>query len=81
VRATHGEVDAQRITAIKNRLDGIGFLPGTTGAVDRVTSSQNGRYGICIAKGLPIHDVPVHVLLANHIAARGRSCVATTVHG
>src|SRR5206468_65771 len=28
VRATHGEVDAQRITAIKNRLDGIGFLPG-----------------------------------------------------
>lgn len=81
VRATHGEVDAQRITAIKNRLDGIGFLPGTTGTVDKVNSSQNGRYGICIAKGLAVHDVPIHVLLANHVGARGRSCVATTVRG
>ena len=79
IRASHGYVDADRVTAFKNRVDGIAYLPGSAGVVDHVTSSKNGRYGICITKGLAVRDVPPHVLLSNGVAPRGARCGTTII--
>ncbi|MEO8094415.1 MAG: right-handed parallel beta-helix repeat-containing protein [Pseudolysinimonas sp.] len=77
IRASHGYVNADGVTAFKNAGSGIAFLPSSGGAVRHVTSSKNGRYGICITKGLEVTDVPPHVLLSNGIAPRGVRCTAT----
>ena len=74
IRASVGRVDAMRITAYKNGNNGIAFLSGSTGSIDHVTSTKNGRYGVCVARGVRITDVPSHVLSYNTLGPRGSVC-------
>lgn len=72
--ATPGTVHANRVSAVKNGNNGIAFLSGSTGSIDHVSSTKNGRYGVCVARGVHIGDVPAHNLSYNTLGPRGVVC-------
>ena len=59
---------------VKNSGNGVAFLAGSSGYGYHLTSSSNGRYGICTDPASAYRNYPPHELLFNASGAYGHAC-------
>ncbi len=75
IRVANGGTGTLSYTrAVKNGANGVAFVSGSTGWAYKITSSSNGRYGICTDPAASYRDYPPHTLTYNGAGAYGHSC-------
>ncbi len=72
--ANNGTGYLQYVRTVKNSTNGVAFVAGSSGWAYKITSSSNGRYGICTDPASSYRNYPPHTMHFNGAGAYGHNC-------